>query len=173
MRSVEVAKTVLEVADVAWTAVEHTHHYRRHSHSVAPFESADDCPSDHDLKALRSENRRLRNLLDQNLKLLQNLSESPCLDNCPPDVLFKFQLPFFFPHFIKWCYFLKCVLFSKNMDGISISKNKFFQCFILNLVLLFFLIIGNEILNSLVLSPISTWSNLQPQGQFVLKFEKM
>ncbi|KAK7373142.1 hypothetical protein VNO80_06540 [Phaseolus coccineus] len=86
MRSVEVAKTVLEVADVAWTAVEHTHHYRRHSHSVAAAESTDDFPSDHDLKALRSENRRLRNLLDQNLKLLQNLSESPCLDTCPPDL---------------------------------------------------------------------------------------
>jgi len=92
MRSVEVAKTVLEVADVAWTAVEHTHHYRRHSHSVPPAaESTDECPSDHDLEALRSENRRLRNLLDQNLKLLQNLSESPCFDNCPPDVYFKFQ----------------------------------------------------------------------------------
>ncbi|QCE00290.1 hypothetical protein DEO72_LG7g1580 [Vigna unguiculata] len=86
MRSVEVAKTVLEVADVAWTAVEHTHHFRRHSPSVPPATSADDCPSDHDLEALRSENRRLRNLLDQNLKLLQNLSESPCIDKCPPDL---------------------------------------------------------------------------------------
>ncbi|CAJ1971868.1 unnamed protein product [Sphenostylis stenocarpa] len=85
MRSVEVAKTVLEVADVAWTAVEHTHHYRRHGHSV-PATTADDCPSDHDLEALRSENQRLRNLLHQNLKLLQNLSESPCVDDCPPDL---------------------------------------------------------------------------------------
>ncbi|KOM48454.1 hypothetical protein LR48_Vigan07g215800 [Vigna angularis] len=86
MRSVEVAMTVLEVADVAWTAVEHTHHYRSHSNSVPPATSVDECPTDHDLEALRSENRRLRNLLDQNLKLLQNLSESPCFDNCPPDL---------------------------------------------------------------------------------------
>ncbi|TKY56165.1 general transcription factor IIH subunit 3 [Spatholobus suberectus] len=84
MRSVEVAKTVLEVADVAWTAVEHTHHYhRRRNHPVA---GDNDCPSDQDLESLRSENRRLRNLLDQNLKLLQNLSDSPCFDNCPPDL---------------------------------------------------------------------------------------
>ncbi|KAH1100365.1 hypothetical protein AAZX31_13G064300 [Glycine max] len=86
MKSVEVAKTVLEVADVAWTAVEHTHHYRhRCSHPVAPA-AADVCPSDQDLESLRSENRRLRNLLDLNLNLLQNLSKSPCLDNCPPDL---------------------------------------------------------------------------------------
>ena len=93
MKSVEVAKTVLEVADVAWTAVEHTHHYRhRCSHPVAPA-AADVCPSDQDLESLRSENRRLRNLLDLNLNLLQNLSKSPCLDNCPPDV-FSFKAIF-------------------------------------------------------------------------------
>ncbi|RDX73125.1 hypothetical protein CR513_47305 [Mucuna pruriens] len=83
MRSVEVAKTVLEVADVAWTAVEQTHHLR---HRIHPVAAADDRPSDPDLESLRSENRRLRNLLDQNLKLLHNLSESPCFDNCPPDL---------------------------------------------------------------------------------------
>ncbi|XP_020211392.1 uncharacterized protein LOC109796147 [Cajanus cajan] len=84
MRSVEVAKTVLEVADVAWTAVEHTHNYRRH-HNY-PVVADYNCPSDQDLESLRSENRRLRNLLSQNLKLLQNLSDSPCFDNCPPDL---------------------------------------------------------------------------------------
>ncbi|XP_040865314.1 uncharacterized protein [Glycine max] len=86
MKSVEVAKTVLEVADVAWTAVEHTHHLRHRSHPVPAAPAADVCPSDQDLESLRSENRRLRNLLDQNLKLLQNLSEATCFDNCPPDL---------------------------------------------------------------------------------------
>ncbi|KAK7385203.1 hypothetical protein VNO78_30916 [Psophocarpus tetragonolobus] len=85
MRGVEVAKTVLEVADVAWTAVEHTHHLRHRSHPV-PAAAADECASEQELESLRSENRRLRNLLDQNLKLLQNLSEAPCFDNCPPDL---------------------------------------------------------------------------------------
>ncbi|XP_061341952.1 uncharacterized protein LOC133288251 [Gastrolobium bilobum] len=79
--AVEVAKTVLEVADVAWTAVECRHHLR---HNVP---ANDNCPSDPDLESLRSENRRLRNLLDQNLKLLHNLSESPSfLNNCPADL---------------------------------------------------------------------------------------
>ncbi|KAK7301348.1 hypothetical protein RJT34_12211 [Clitoria ternatea] len=84
MRSVEVAKTVLEVADVAFLAVEQSHHLRRHNPHIPAGENS---PSDQDLEALQSENRRLRNLLDQNLKLLQNLSESPSfLDNCPPDL---------------------------------------------------------------------------------------
>lgn len=79
----EVAKTVLEVADVAWTALESCHHhYRDHDAAANPN------PSDEkELESLRSENRRLRDLLQQNLNLLQNLSESPCLlQDCPSDV---------------------------------------------------------------------------------------
>ncbi|CAJ2674452.1 unnamed protein product [Trifolium pratense] len=84
--AVEVAKTVLEVADVAWTAVECGHHLRHHDHTVTPNDN-DNYPSDHDLESLQSENRRLRNLLDQNLKLLYNLSESNSfINNCPPDL---------------------------------------------------------------------------------------
>ncbi|KAL6962138.1 hypothetical protein U1Q18_037092 [Sarracenia purpurea var. burkii] len=76
----EVAKTVLEVADVAWTAVETCHHLRdckEHESS----EGSNHTPSEEEeeLESLRSENRRLRNLLEQNLKLLQNILESPCL----------------------------------------------------------------------------------------------
>ncbi|KAK9945786.1 hypothetical protein M0R45_011285 [Rubus argutus] len=83
--AVEVAKTVLEVADVAWTAMEcgrhHLHHEHDHEHD---HEGA---ISDEELEALRAENRRLRNSLEQNLKLLENLSESPSLLNdCPPDL---------------------------------------------------------------------------------------
>lgn len=90
--AVEMAKTVLEVADVAWTAVEyHHHHHHRHHDPVVTHddkhEDKDNCPSDLDLEALKLENRRLRNLLDQNLKLLNNLSESNSfLSNCPPDL---------------------------------------------------------------------------------------
>ncbi|KAJ1439274.1 hypothetical protein SESBI_02646 [Sesbania bispinosa] len=82
--AVEVAKTVLEVADVAWTAVECGHHLR---HRNPPVTAEDNCPSDQDLESLRSENQRLRNLLDQNLRLLHDLSESPSFPtNCPPDL---------------------------------------------------------------------------------------
>ncbi|GAU30890.1 hypothetical protein TSUD_15760 [Trifolium subterraneum] len=84
--AVEVAKTVLEVADVAWTAVECSHHLHHRDHTVTPNNN-DNYPSDHDLESLQSENRRLRNLLDQNLKLLYNLSESNSfINNCPPDL---------------------------------------------------------------------------------------
>ncbi|XP_012445879.1 uncharacterized protein LOC105769655 [Gossypium raimondii] len=86
--AVEVAKTVLEVADVAWTAMECCHHLH-HRHNPD-----DDSPENHDafklekeLESLKSENQRLRNLLEQNLKLLNNLSESPAyLNDCPPDL---------------------------------------------------------------------------------------
>lgn len=95
--AVEMAKTVLEVADVAWTAVEYHHHHHRHHDPVVTHDDKYDdkynCPSDQDLEALKLENRRLRNLLDQNLKLLNNLSESNSfLSNCPPDVYI--QIPY-------------------------------------------------------------------------------
>ncbi|CAK8570337.1 unnamed protein product [Lathyrus sativus] len=84
--AVEMAKTVLEVADVAWTAVECGHHLCHHNPPATPDNNADN-PSDHDLESLQSENRRLRSLLDQNLKLLHNLSESNSfINNCPPDL---------------------------------------------------------------------------------------
>ncbi|KAE9605861.1 hypothetical protein Lal_00024673 [Lupinus albus] len=82
--AVEVAKTVLEVADVAWNAVEFNHHIRPRN----PPATANDHSSDNDdFESLRYENRRLRNLLNQNLRLLHNLSESPSfLNNCPTDL---------------------------------------------------------------------------------------
>lgn len=87
----EVAKTVLEVADVAWTAMEFTHHVHNHNHHENHSQDADrdtSCASiEQELEYVRSENRRLRSLLEQNLKLLQNLSESPALlADCPPDL---------------------------------------------------------------------------------------
>ncbi|KAL9357492.1 hypothetical protein Peur_050745 [Populus x canadensis] len=84
--AVEVAKTVIEVADVAWKAMEFTQHH--HLHEIHQHESAHDTKSnsvDEELESLRSENKRLKDLLEHNLKLLQSLSESPCLLNdCPP-----------------------------------------------------------------------------------------
>lgn len=81
--AVEVAKTVLEVAEAAWTALEHHHH----QHDREAVVSGSGSSLDEELASLKSENRRLRNLLEQNLKLLQNLSLSPSLVNdCPPDV---------------------------------------------------------------------------------------
>ena len=87
--AVEVAKTVIEVADVAWMALEKTHHHQHeheHEHEHEHQEQNTATP-DEELESLRSDNRRLKNLLEQNLKLLQNLSESPSLSHdCPPDV---------------------------------------------------------------------------------------
>ncbi|CAN6583870.1 unnamed protein product [Malus baccata var. baccata] len=83
--AIEVAKTVMEVADVAWTAMEHGRHHLHHEDHDG--EGTRCAVSDEELEALRAENRRLRNSLEQNLKLLENLSESPAvLDDCPPDV---------------------------------------------------------------------------------------
>lgn len=82
--AIEVAKTVMEVADVAWTAMECCHHYR-HRHEEEDHERENE--QEEDLESLRSENRRLRDLLQSNLKLLQTLSDSPSLlADCPPDL---------------------------------------------------------------------------------------
>ncbi|GKU87652.1 hypothetical protein SLEP1_g2015 [Rubroshorea leprosula] len=84
--AVEVAKTVLEVADVAWAAAECCHHFHHHD-GTHDNQDNPEATKEKELEYLKSENRRLRNLLDQNLKLLQNLSESPTLLNdCPPDL---------------------------------------------------------------------------------------
>ncbi|XP_039015519.1 uncharacterized protein LOC120145866 [Hibiscus syriacus] len=81
--AVEVAKTVLEVADVAWTALE-WHHHHHHDDTPRNNENSD---LEKEFEILKSENRRLRNQLEQNLKLLHNLSEYPALLNdCPPDL---------------------------------------------------------------------------------------
>ena len=84
--AVEVAKTVLEVADLAWSAVEHLHHHDNHFNHENSGQGG--CTlSAEELEDLRKENRRLRELLDQNLKILQNLAASSCfLNECPPDV---------------------------------------------------------------------------------------
>ncbi|KAF8377038.1 hypothetical protein HHK36_030410 [Tetracentron sinense] len=87
VNSMKVAKTVLEVADVAWTAIECRHHHHHHDHDQTAVEERHCCSSEEDLMSLRSENRRLRNLLDQNLQLLQHLSDFPSLvEDCPPDL---------------------------------------------------------------------------------------
>ncbi|VFQ64945.1 unnamed protein product [Cuscuta campestris] len=85
---IELAKTVLEVADVAWTAVECCHHYHRDGHKEAQLPpSLESNRVDGDLEALRSENQRLRQLLEQNLKLLRPVSQSPkSLQDFPSDL---------------------------------------------------------------------------------------
>ncbi|KAL0391737.1 UNVERIFIED_CONTAM: hypothetical protein Sradi_2396500 [Sesamum radiatum] len=81
--SMEVAKTVLEVADVAWTAVECCHN---HHHETPPAPEVKE-RGDLDIEALRSENERLRKLLQNNLNLLQQISSSPTLlHDCPSDL---------------------------------------------------------------------------------------
>ncbi|KAH0906004.1 hypothetical protein HID58_037831 [Brassica napus] len=89
--AMEVTKTVLEVADVAWTAVEVYHHH--HNHHSDEGENHDEStnpitdPRDREIEALRQENLRLRTLLEANLKLFETLAESAALSpDCPKDV---------------------------------------------------------------------------------------
>lgn len=88
--AVEVAKTVLEVADLAWSAVESLHHHHHHENpnpNPNPEDQGKCSLSAEELEGIRKENRRLRELLEQNLMLLQNISASPCFRNdCPPDL---------------------------------------------------------------------------------------
>lgn len=90
--AVEVAKTVMEVADLAWAAVELLHNHNHHHENPNPQNPGEPNStlslSPQELEDLRNENRRLRELLEQNLKLLQNFSASPYSrdDHCPPDL---------------------------------------------------------------------------------------
>ncbi|XP_051139462.1 uncharacterized protein LOC127257156 isoform X2 [Andrographis paniculata] len=78
----EAAKTVLEVADVAWTAVECCHHHY-HDEAKPPPRGI----GESDVGTLSSENERLRQLLEKNMTLLQQILSSPTvLQNCPPDL---------------------------------------------------------------------------------------
>lgn len=80
--SLEVVETVLEVADVAWTAIDR----HRHAHAHHP---ADQTLGAADCRDLASENLRLKGLLRDNLALLQQISDSPNFPcDCPPDVWF-------------------------------------------------------------------------------------
>ncbi|KAL3634770.1 hypothetical protein CASFOL_021824 [Castilleja foliolosa] len=82
--SMDVAKTVLEVADVAWTAVETCHHHHHHETASSPPGIKEIGIS---IEALSSENERLRQLLEKNLNLLQQISSSSTLlHNCPSDL---------------------------------------------------------------------------------------
>ncbi|KAF3524452.1 hypothetical protein F2Q69_00046013 [Brassica cretica] len=88
--AMEVTKTVLEVADVAWTAVEVYHHHHNHhsdegeNHEESTNPITD--PRDRELEALRKENLHLRTLLEANLKLFETLAESAALSHdCPKD----------------------------------------------------------------------------------------
>ncbi|KAI9083285.1 hypothetical protein K1719_034817 [Acacia pycnantha] len=88
LNAVEVDKAVQEVADVAWTVVECSHHLRHHDDSHSSYDE-----NDENLKSLRSENCRLRSLLEKNQLLLLNLSQSPSfLNDCPPDNLSQEEL---------------------------------------------------------------------------------
>ncbi|XP_052203012.1 uncharacterized protein LOC127808488 [Diospyros lotus] len=83
----EVAKTVLEAADLAWTAAEYRRRLRYVHKASDDWDHAPLEEDEEELESLRSENRRLRNLLQQNIELLQDLSESPCLSpDCPADL---------------------------------------------------------------------------------------
>lgn len=113
--SLEVAKTVLEVADVAWTAIE-SHH--RETPILPPPPGKEDL----ELESLRSENQRLRNLLQQNLTLFRNMSSAPSLlQNCPPDVQYS--------HFyLLWLLFIYNF---RDVDFYSIFEKKkkiWFNC---------------------------------------------
>ncbi|CAM8939764.1 unnamed protein product [Rhodiola kirilowii] len=81
--AIEVAKTVMEVAEVAWSAIEHRHNHKNHHEAENRIDSI--TSGDFELEALRSENLRLKALLQENLKPLQDLSQSrPLSMDCPP-----------------------------------------------------------------------------------------
>ncbi|KVI08688.1 uncharacterized protein LOC112528301 [Cynara cardunculus var. scolymus] len=119
--TMETAKTVLEVAEVAFKAAEFSHEHHPHlpRNNEHQQKSDDDNQKkqvkEKELEALRLENQRLRGLLEQNLKLLQNISESPCLlEDCPPDLHSRIMDTVESPKFLSQ---LK-TLHNNSVDGI-------------------------------------------------------
>ncbi|XP_010926427.1 uncharacterized protein [Elaeis guineensis] len=71
----EVVGTMIEMADVAWSALE----YRRERKAEAAEED--------EIAQLKAENLRLKTVLADNLAVLQGLSKSPSISkDCPPDL---------------------------------------------------------------------------------------
>ncbi|GJW21152.1 hypothetical protein Tco_0031774 [Tanacetum coccineum] len=72
--------TVLEVVELSFETVKFSqHHHLPHKN--------DDIKQPSELEGLRMENERLRELLQEKVKLLQNISVSPyLLQGCPPDL---------------------------------------------------------------------------------------
>ncbi|KAL5704302.1 hypothetical protein ACHQM5_022750 [Ranunculus cassubicifolius] len=85
----KMANTVLEVADVAWKAMEFRERHQHHHNHSPSIEKALIESEEQQIESLRNENIRLRDILEENLKLLKGLSDCPNVsDDCPPD-LFK------------------------------------------------------------------------------------
>ncbi|XP_020584436.1 uncharacterized protein LOC110027378 [Phalaenopsis equestris] len=71
----EVVGTMIEMADVAWNAIEH-----RRERKVPP-------KGEEEVARIRSENQRLKTLLAENLSILQGISQASSLArDCPPDL---------------------------------------------------------------------------------------
>ncbi|EPS73156.1 hypothetical protein M569_01598, partial [Genlisea aurea] len=75
---VEVAKTVLEVAEVAWAAAECCHRHHKHHDAPAKLQEKES-KGDTCIETLQSHNNQLRKLLERNLALLRDISDAPCL----------------------------------------------------------------------------------------------
>ncbi|KAL9251757.1 hypothetical protein AKJ16_DCAP12340 [Drosera capensis] len=86
--AVEVAKTVIEVAEVAFSAVEKIHHLHDPNHDHGSESgSGKCCVSEEELEEIRAENRRLRDLLEENLRVLERISASGGVEGeCPSDL---------------------------------------------------------------------------------------
>lgn len=131
---IEVAKTVLEVAEVAWSAIETHHHIHQHHHDHDYNHDHDSPPSNHDLESLRTENRRLRSLLQKNLELFQDLSHSPCLSkDCPPDVRIPFSVPRLVSQilssiFIYLFIFLRRFIWNSRLEKKIVHRQHTFGC---------------------------------------------
>ncbi|KAJ8618923.1 hypothetical protein MRB53_015109 [Persea americana] len=92
-RPLEVAETVLEVADLAWNAIEH------HRHAAADHDSVS---LEEEISSLEAENRRLRTQLQENLNLLRGLAQSSALSkDCPPDLYLRLVATVDSPRFLS------------------------------------------------------------------------
>ncbi|CAN6480141.1 unnamed protein product [Victoria cruziana] len=113
----EVVETVLEVADVAWAALE-----RRHDSRLCATAQEERLFADGELEWQRAENRRLREIIEENTNVFEALQRSLSLSKDCPDDLYEQLLKT-----LKTSSFLKQLDFLKKSSSASSKSDILFK----------------------------------------------
>lgn len=109
----EVVGTMIEMADVAWNAIEH-----RKERKVVP-------KGDEEVARIRSENHRLKTLLADNLSILQGISQASSLSkDCPPDLYARLLAVVDTPNFLSTLESLNQELESRTDGNLLCTKDQ-------------------------------------------------
>ncbi|XP_031493048.1 uncharacterized protein LOC116259395 [Nymphaea colorata] len=114
----EVVETVLEVADVAWAALE-----RRHDSKLCATAQEERLLVGEELERQRAENHRLRAILEENTRVFEALQRSLSLSkDCPDDLYEQLLATLETSNFLKQLDFLKKSLSTSTKSDILFKE---------------------------------------------------